>query len=57
MVNRFAPQLNVFFLAMGIKSGLSMLFLILYATFLIEFFNGFFFEKSKLLEFFTYFWR
>jgi type III secretion protein T len=35
LVSRFAPQLNVFFLAMPIKSGVAMLVLVLYAqTFL-----------------------
>jgi type III secretion protein T len=57
MVNRFAPQLNVFFLSMGIKSGLSSLFLILYLSFLMEFFTSYFFEESRLLAFFKTFWR
>lgn len=57
MVNRFAPQLNVFFLSMGIKSGLSILFILLYLYFLLGFFTQFFFEKSKLAEFFFAFWR
>jgi type III secretion protein T len=56
MVNRFAPQLNGFFLSMGIKSGLSALFLILYMSHLLQFFRQFFFEKSKVLEFFANFW-
>lgn len=35
LVSRFAPQLNVFFLAMPVKSGVAMLVLVLYAqTFL-----------------------
>ncbi|MDR2030100.1 MAG: type III secretion system export apparatus subunit SctT [Puniceicoccales bacterium] len=57
MVNRFAPQMNVFFLSMGIKSGLSALFLILYFYHLLNFFLRFFFEKSKVLEFFANFWN
>lgn len=37
LISRFAPQLNVFFLAMPIKSGVAMLVLALYAqTFLIH---------------------
>lgn len=39
MVTRFAPQLNVFFLAMPIKSALAMFFVILYLTFLIDYFK------------------
>ncbi|MDR2576617.1 MAG: type III secretion system export apparatus subunit SctT [Puniceicoccales bacterium] len=57
MVNRFAPQMNVFFLSMGIKSGLSNLFLILYMSYLIGFFTQHFFAKNKMLEFFMCFWR
>ncbi|MDR1437778.1 MAG: type III secretion system export apparatus subunit SctT [Puniceicoccales bacterium] len=57
MVNRFAPQLNVFFLSMGIKSGLSSLFLILLFSFLMDFFTPYFFEQSRALEFFRTFWR
>jgi type III secretion protein T len=34
LVSRFAPQLNVFFLAMPIKSGIGLLVLIVYASFL-----------------------
>jgi type III secretion protein T len=57
MVNRFAPQLNVFFLSMGIKSGLSTLFLVLYMSFLMGFFRSFFFEENRALHFFKTFWR
>lgn len=57
MVNRFAPQLNVFFLSMGIKSGLSALFIVLYLYFLLGFFSQYFFEKNKMVEFFYQFWR
>ncbi|MDR2396920.1 MAG: type III secretion system export apparatus subunit SctT [Puniceicoccales bacterium] len=38
MVTRFAPQLNVFFLAMPIKSALAMFFFILYLAHLGEYF-------------------
>lgn len=57
MVNRFAPQLNVFFLSMGIKSALSSLFIVLYLYFLLGFFTQYFFSKNKLVEFFFQFWR
>lgn len=36
LVSRFAPQLQVFFMAMPIKSGLAMLVLMLYASTLFE---------------------
>ncbi|MDR1436066.1 MAG: type III secretion system export apparatus subunit SctT [Puniceicoccales bacterium] len=57
MVNRFAPQMNVFFLSMGVKSGLSMLFLTLYLHFLLDFFRSYFFAKNRMCEFFLAFWR
>jgi type III secretion protein T len=57
MVNRFAPQLNVFFLAMGIKSALCSLFLILYLHYLMGFFTQHFIMKNRMAEFFVSFWR
>lgn len=38
LVTRFAPQLNVFFLAMPIKSELAMFFFILYLSYLVRYF-------------------
>jgi type III secretion protein T len=55
MVNRFAPQLNVFFLSMPIKSWISMMFLLLYLTALGYFFEKYFTSQSKLLEFVSIF--
>ncbi|MDR2738164.1 MAG: type III secretion system export apparatus subunit SctT [Puniceicoccales bacterium] len=55
MVNRFAPQLNVFFLSMPVKSWLSMMFLLLYLSVLGYFFERYFTVKSKLLEFVSIF--
>ena len=51
MVSRFAPQLNVFSLAMPLKSWLSMFFLLLYFSILGPFFERFFFDESRLAEF------
>ena len=39
LVTRFAPQLNVFFLAMPIKSGIAMLILVLYLGTLMRYFS------------------
>jgi type III secretion protein T len=57
MVNRFAPQLNVFFLAMPVKSWLSMMFLLMYLSLLMHFFQRSFSNESKLLEFVSTFVR
>jgi type III secretion protein T len=55
MVNRFAPQLNVFFLAMPIKSWLSMAFLLMYMGIIGHFFIEYFMQGSKVLEFINIF--
>ncbi len=55
-VNRFAPQLQVFFLAMPIKSGVGIFILIIYMPFLVQYvidnftdFEGIFSDFLKLL--------
>ncbi len=55
MVNRFAPQLNVFFLAMPIKSWISMTFLLMYISIIGYFFKKYFLYESKILEFINIF--
>lgn len=55
MVNRFAPQLNVFFLAMPIKSWLSMVVLLMYMSTIGYFFRKYFLYDSKILEFINLF--
>jgi type III secretion protein T len=57
LVNRFAPQLNVFFLAMPIKSWLSMAFLLMYMSIIGHFFKKYFMYDSKILEFIHIFSR
>jgi type III secretion protein T len=57
LVNRFAPQLNVFFLAMPIKSWLSMAFLLMYAGIICQFFRRYFMYESKIAEFINIFSR
>lgn len=57
LVTRFAPQLNVFFLSMPIKSALAMFFIILYMNFLLEFFKKKFIEGDKLILFFQSFFK
>jgi type III secretion protein T len=51
LINRFAPQLNVFFLSMPIKSGIASLLLVLYLSFLVYYFKGNFGEMKTLLHF------
>ena len=40
LMNRFSPQLNVFFLAMPVKSGIAAVLIIFYLVFLVSFFQG-----------------
>jgi type III secretion protein T len=44
LVSRFAPQLNVFILAMPVKSGVAMFVLVLYIPFLFSYLNDTFAE-------------
>jgi len=51
LINRFAPQLNVFFLSMPIKSGLTAAILVLYFFTLKEVFNRDLLEMQQTLFF------
>lgn len=51
LVNRFAPQLNVFFLAMPIKSGVAIFVLILYIPLLFSFFRENYLKISQITKF------
>jgi type III secretion protein T len=51
LVNRFAPQLNVFFLAIPVKSWLSVMLSLMYSSLLNYFFKRYFTSESKLAEF------
>jgi type III secretion protein T len=57
MISRFAPQLNVFFLAMPVKSWLSMFFLLFYFSFLGKLFEHYFFSQGKLSTFINKFFK
>ena len=57
MISRFAPQLNVFFMAMPVKSWLSMFFLLFYFSLLGKLFEYYFFTQSKMALFINKFFR
>ena len=57
MISRFAPQLNVFFMAMPVKSWLSMFFLLFYFSLLGQLFREYFFTQSKLMLFIRNFFK
>jgi type III secretion protein T len=57
MISRFAPQLNVFFMAMPVKSWLSVFFLSFYFSLLGKLFNYYFFTQSKLSLFINKFFH
>jgi type III secretion protein T len=50
IINRFAQQLNVFFLAMSIKSLAALFLMILYTAILMTFGKDAFFDQGKLME-------
>lgn len=52
LMNRFSPQLNVFFLAMPVKSGIASLLIIFYLTTLAGFFRGEFITTGGMRDFF-----
>jgi type III secretion protein T len=51
LINRFAPQLNVFFLSMPIKSGIASFLLVLYVPLLLYFFRKQFAGVGMLFQF------
>lgn len=51
LINRFAPQLNVFFLAMPIKSAVACFILVVYLSFMIHFFEAEYMEINELFGF------
>ena len=50
LINRFAPQLNVFFLAMPVKSLVAFIVLIFYLPFLIDYFSQDIQKTGDLLD-------
>lgn len=50
LINRFAPQLNVFFLAMPIKSLVAFVVLVFYLPYLVNFFLKGSLESDQLLD-------
>ncbi|MBV7485192.1 type III secretion system export apparatus subunit SctT [Bordetella sp. BOR01] len=57
LVSRFAPQLQVFFLAMPIKSGLALLVLVLYMSTLFEYAGDATRQIDSILPFLDQQWR
>lgn len=53
LMNRFAPQLNVFFLAMPVKSGIASVIIIFYLVFLVGFLRQEFVDTEKLRAFYS----
>ena len=50
LINRFAPQLNVFFLSMPIKSAVGLLILIFYLRFILAFVRDLFFQRFDIFN-------
>lgn len=50
LINRFAPQLNIFFLSMPIKSVLAILLLILYLPYFITYLKNYIVQNANVLN-------
>ena len=50
LINRFAPQLNVFFLSMPIKSAVAVLILIFYFRFFISYLKTLLIQNADVLN-------
>lgn len=53
LMNRFSPQLNVFFLAMPVKSGIASVLIIFYLVFLVGFLRDEFFMPGQIRAFYN----
>ena len=53
LMNRFSPQLNVFFLAMPVKSGIASLLIIFYLVFLVGFLRNEFSMPGEMRAFYN----
>lgn len=53
LMNRFSPQLNVFFLAMPVKSAIASVIIIFYLVFLVGFFRDQFVTSPGLRDFYA----
>lgn len=53
LMNRFSPQLNVFFLAMPVKSAIASVIIIFYLAFLVGFFKEQFITPQGLRQFYA----
>ena len=52
LMNRFSPQLNVFFLAMPVKGGIASLMIILYLGILVTYAQRHYATESSIMEFY-----
>lgn len=53
LMNRFAPQLNVFNLSLGVKAGVASFILVIYMVFLFEYLKGSILDGQKMLQLFN----
>jgi type III secretion protein T len=50
MLNRFAPQINIFMISLPVKSAIASLILILYISFYIKYLHGHFMNAEAILQ-------
>lgn len=50
ILNRFAPQVNIFMISLAVKSAIATLILVLYIFFLVKYLQGYFMDSATILQ-------
>ena len=50
LVNRFAPQVNIFMISLAVKSAISTLIMVLYIWFMVKYLRGTFMDSDAILQ-------
>lgn len=50
ILNRFAPQMNIFMISLTVKSAIASLIMVLYISFLVKYMQGYFMDSAAILQ-------
>jgi type III secretion protein T len=50
VLNRFAPQINIFMISLTVKSVIASLIMVLYISFLVRYLKGYFLDSAAILQ-------
>jgi type III secretion protein T len=50
VLNRFAPQVNIFMISLSVKSAIAALIMALYISFLIKYLQGYFMNSEQIIQ-------